>query len=65
MSEEVVRETLLAAAPATTAESSAAERAALVALVGEPDCPEGIAAFLQRRPPRFASRPAAVPGRVG
>jgi len=56
---------LLAAAPATAAEAGAAESAALVELVGRPDCPEGIAAFLQRRPPRFAPRPTPLPGLTG
>jgi enoyl-CoA hydratase/carnithine racemase len=52
---------LLAAAPTSAAAASAAESAALVDLVGQPDCPEGIAAFLDRRPPRFEPRPTAVP----
>jgi enoyl-CoA hydratase/carnithine racemase len=47
---------LLAAAPAGAEEAAAAESAALVDLVRGPDCPEGIAAFRQRRPPRFATR---------
>jgi enoyl-CoA hydratase/carnithine racemase len=56
---------LLNAAPATAAAASAAESAALVELAGGPDCPGGIAAFLQRRPPRFSPRPAPAPGHAG
>jgi enoyl-CoA hydratase/carnithine racemase len=56
---------LLAAAPGTAEDAAAAESAALVDLVRGPDCPEGIAAFLQRRPPRFAPRPTPTPGHAG
>lgn len=52
---------LLAASPTDADAAAAAESAALVALVDGPDCPEGIAAFLARRPPRFAARGTLTP----
>jgi enoyl-CoA hydratase/carnithine racemase len=42
--------------------TSAAESRAIVELIGGPDCPEGVAAFLERRPPRFAARPTISAG---
>ncbi|MBW0102293.1 enoyl-CoA hydratase/isomerase family protein [Pseudonocardia sp. KRD291] len=47
---------LLAAAPATPDAAAEAESALIVALAAAPDCPEGVAAFAERRVPRF--RPA-------
>ncbi|MDD7969270.1 hypothetical protein [Actinomycetospora lemnae] len=47
---------LLRAAPADPDAASAAESGTLVELVRGPDCAEGIAALLERRPPRFAPR---------
>jgi len=56
---------LLRAAPATAEEASVSESAAIVQLVAGSDCPEGVAAFLQRRPPRFAPRSTVTPAREG
>ncbi len=56
---------LLHAAPPTPAAASVAESAAIVELAAGPDCPEGIDAFLQRRPPRFAPRSTVTPAREG
>ena len=47
---------LLAAAPPTPDAAAAVESATIVELADRPDCPEGAAAFLERRPPRFADR---------
>ncbi|MDD7934377.1 enoyl-CoA hydratase-related protein [Actinomycetospora straminea] len=47
---------LLRAAPADPETAAAAESRTLVELVRGPDCAEGIAAFLERRAPRFAPR---------
>lgn len=49
-----VTRALLAAAPADPTAASDAESAAIAALIGGPDCAEGVGAFLQRRAPRFA-----------
>ncbi len=49
-----VTRALLAAAPADPVTASDAESTAIAGLIGEPDCAEGVGAFLQRRPPRFA-----------
>ncbi|HEX4251096.1 MAG TPA: enoyl-CoA hydratase-related protein [Pseudonocardia sp.] len=46
---------LLNAAPTDPAAASDAESRAIVELSTGADCPEGIAAFLERRPPRFAA----------
>jgi enoyl-CoA hydratase/carnithine racemase len=56
---------LLRAAPPTPAAASVAESAAIVELAAGPDCPEGIDAFLRRRPPRFAPRSTVTPAREG
>ena len=56
---------LLRAAPPTPVAASVAESAAIVELAAGPDCPEGISAFLQRRPPRFAARSTVTPAREG
>lgn len=56
---------LLRAAPATAEAASVAESAAIVQLAGGPDCPEGISAFLERRPPRFAPRSTVTPAVEG
>ncbi|WP_233159786.1 enoyl-CoA hydratase-related protein [Pseudonocardia sp. MH-G8] len=45
---------LLAAAPADPVTASDAESRAIAQLAAGPDCREGVAAFLERRPPRFA-----------
>ena len=42
---------------------SQAERAAFLALFGTPDQREGMAAFLEKRPPRFGAEPRRSPGR--
>ena len=47
---------LLVAAPPTPDAAAAAESATIVELADRPDCPEGAAAFLEHRPPRFADR---------
>ncbi|MFC5139603.1 enoyl-CoA hydratase-related protein [Actinomycetospora rhizophila] len=48
--------TLLRALPADADAASAAESRTITRLIGEPDCTEGIAAFLERRRPHFAPR---------
>jgi enoyl-CoA hydratase len=50
---------LLGAGPGTVVEASDAESRAIVALAAGPDCEEGVAAFLQRRPPRFTRADSA------
>jgi enoyl-CoA hydratase/carnithine racemase len=50
---------LLTAGPGTVVEASDAESRAIVALAAGPDCEEGVAAFLQRRPPRFTRADSA------
>jgi enoyl-CoA hydratase/carnithine racemase len=50
-----VTRALLASAPGTPLEASDAESRAIVKLAYEPDCVEGVGAFLERRPPRFAA----------
>jgi enoyl-CoA hydratase/carnithine racemase len=47
---------MLRAAPADARTASATESRTIAALIREPDCAEGVAAFLERRPPRFAAR---------
>jgi len=49
--------TLLRSAPGTRAGASAAESSTIADLAHEPDCLEGVAAFLERRRPRFGGRP--------
>ncbi|BBF99160.1 MULTISPECIES: enoyl-CoA hydratase/isomerase family protein [Pseudonocardia] len=54
---------LLAAAPATPDAAAEAESATIVTLAAGPDCAEGVAAFAERRAPRFgaADTPARTP----
>ena len=47
---------MLRAAPSDPETASATESRTIAALIREPDCAEGVAAFLERRPPRFAAR---------
>jgi enoyl-CoA hydratase/carnithine racemase len=47
---------LLRDAPADPAAASTLESRTIGRLAAEPDCAEGVAAFLQRRPPNFAPR---------
>jgi enoyl-CoA hydratase/carnithine racemase len=56
-----VTRALLAAGPGTVVEASDAESRAIVALAAGADCAEGVAAFLQRRPPRFTRADPAEP----
>ena len=51
-----VTRALLAAAPATPVEASDAESREIIGLAYGADCEEGVAAFLERRPPRFGQR---------
>lgn len=46
----------VAAAPPTPDAAAGAESATIVELAERPDCPEGAAAFLERRAPRFVDR---------
>jgi enoyl-CoA hydratase/carnithine racemase len=50
-----VTRALIAADPGTPVEASDAETREIVVLAGEPDCVEGVGAFLQCRAPRFAA----------
>lgn len=56
---------LLRALPADADTAAAAESRTLTRLIGEPDCVEGVAAFLERRGPRFAPRDTGDPGDPG
>lgn len=51
-----VTRALLSSAPATPLQASDAESREIVALAYGADCAEGVGAFLERRPPRFAAR---------
>jgi enoyl-CoA hydratase/carnithine racemase len=59
----MVTRALLAAAPSSAVAAAAAESAEVIRLAYEPDCAEGVEAFLQRRPARFAAAISPSPQR--